>query len=292
MSVEYFREIHSGRGGGDSIENAQAEQQYTRVFRCKTTAASDDSATVLADANCPKYGAAHPGNAFAFVRNRSARQETMSKLVWIVQINYSTSSREWEDDPTDDPAQITWRSEQFQRVAYKDKNGEAIVNSAGDYYDPPPEKDDSRWIVTVVKNLSAVPSWVLTYQDAINSSSYTLDGLTIAARKSKMQSIEISPWQNRNGTAFRTVTFAISVAADGFELDILDQGFNKLTGSGSGQARVKITLQDDEGNTVEPSAPVLLDGAGGVLANPSPSTAIFRTHYVYNEQDFSSLPLT
>jgi hypothetical protein len=51
---------------------------------------------------------------------------------------------------------------------------------------------------------------------------------------------------------------------------------------------VAISLDDG----TEPSTPALLDGSGGVLSNPSPSTAVFKTFNAYKTRTFSSLPLS
>ena len=72
---------------------------------------------------------------------------------WTVTAEYS-SEFTLAENPTNDPATITWGSEQFQRVVVVDKEGDAVVNSAGDPFDPPIMADDSRRVVTVTKNLN------------------------------------------------------------------------------------------------------------------------------------------
>jgi len=288
MSVIYFREIAQGRSGSDSVNAQSGEQTYVRMYRAKTDSNTDTAATVLASASCPTYGSAHPSNAYAYVKSRRATQETHCDTFWIVQIDYSTSSRQYQSSPLSDPAEITWRSEQFQRVAYKDTDGNAIVNSASDFYDPPPERDDSRWVATITKKVAAVPYWLLSYQDAINDGPFVIDGLTVEKHKAKIQDIQISRWDSRDGVRFRTLTISMTMAKDGFELELLDQGFNKL----DGDDQVKIKIEDDDGESVEPTGPVLLDGSGGVLSSPSPANAVFRSHDVYEEKNFNMLPLT
>jgi hypothetical protein len=46
----------------------------------------------------------------------------------------------------------------------------------------------------------------------------------------------------------------------------------------------------NKGDTEEVTQPVPLDGAGDVLADPTPSTAIFGNFTIYDELDFSALP--
>jgi hypothetical protein len=126
----------------------------------------------------------------------------------------------------------------------------------------------------------------MTYQDAVNSSSFVVDGVTIGAGLAKMQNISVSPRQSRNGTSFRTVTFSIHLQKQGWQSKQLDAGFRQI---GYGGALENIR---NEGDDELPAAPVPLDGSGVALTDPSPSTAVYRTDTVYEAKDFSALPLT
>jgi len=297
MSCISFKEIHDGRAASDDVGDKETTVSYVRVFRAETSLATDDATAIKAHASCPSLGAAHPNNTYARLRNRQFRNETFSKKVWIVTLTYSTKGTDVsggsQTNPLDTTTRITWRSEQFQKVAIKDKDGNAILNSAQDEYDPPPEKDDSRWIATITKNMVAVPSWLLNYQDAVNSSGFMIDGLSVPARRAKVQSIEIGGWQFQDPYSYRQVTIGIAISRDEYTLKPRDQGFNKLVGG----KRVKIMIPelDDNGKktarTMEPSVPVALNGSGAVVESPTLANAHFNTHYVYNEANFSVLPL-
>jgi hypothetical protein len=207
---------------------------------------------------------------------------------WIVTAEYS-SERELTENPTSEPAAITWTSEQFQKRAVIDKNGHAIVNSAGDPFDPPLMMDDSRRVVTIIKNLAVVPSWILTYQDAVNISSFTVDGITIGAGYAKVQSVTVGEKQKRNGTAFRVVTLVMHLQKTGWAITHEDVGFREI-GSASGYAdRINIlNTGDDE----RPTAPVPLDGAGAQQSDPVASSIVIRSFDVYEQKDFTVLPLS
>ena len=291
MSVLTFKEIHNGRSGSDSVNDKGIEVKYVRVYRVTTDDATDTAEDILSHASCPGWGNYHPDNTHAFVKSRTATNEAFSKKVWIATIQYSTSSKEYQSSPLDDPAKVTWDTEQFQRVAFKDKDGDAIVNSATDFYDPPPERDDSRWAVVVSKNVAAVPTWLIDYQDAINSVPFVIGGLTIAAYAAKMQAIRICDIQWRESVSFYVLTMTITLAKDTHILKVLDQGFNKLVSGSGGDTLTKIFIPDADGTDVEATTPVLLDGSGAQLTSPSPSTAVFNEHHVYAELDFNALPL-
>src|SRR5690606_12088820 len=95
----------------------------------------------------------------------------------------------------------------------------------------------------------------------------------------------------RNDIEFRTVTVAVAVADDGdsslnWDLSLLDQGFRIK----DGDELKDILIEDEDGNKERPSKPVLLDGSGGQLSDPSPSTAEFLDYEVTQKLDFSIFP--
>jgi hypothetical protein len=282
MAISTFKEIHNGRLGSEKLSSGGVIATYTRVFRAVTDTVTDEAATIMSDPQCPKKGIArYPWNTYAYCDEVSPVQDDRSKNIWIVTVRYTTK-REYASNPLSDPAEIEWASAQFQRVASKDKDGNAIVNSAGDPYDPPPMRDDSRWVVTVRKNLAAVPSWLLTFQDAVNSSGFTLDGLAVGTRLAKMQGIRIGKWQHRNSQPYRVLTMVIHLAKDNWDLKVQDVGFRRKDGAD----RVPILK-----NGIKPTAPVPLNGSGDVLADPTPATVKFNIYEVYDEQNFNNLPL-
>ena len=280
MTTTLKEEIPSGR----TARNSKGARTYTRKFRVTSNDKTDGPFEVGSTSGLPLIGSAHPEDANAFCIELTV-ENTEPYAGWTVTANYS-DERVIDDNPTDDAAEINWGSEQFQKVAVVDRDGNLIVNSAGDLFDPPAMIDDSRRVVTVSKNLATVPSWILDYQDAINSDTFTIDGISIGVGKAKMQAVTVGPKQRRNSTVFRTVTFTIHLQRDGWVLDILDAGFNRIP-TGDTSNRVPITLDG-----VLPSAPYPLNGAGAPLKNPSPTNCVFRSFNVYKTRTFSTLPLT
>lgn len=280
MTTTLKEEIPSGR----TARNSKGARTYTRKFRVTSNDKTDGPFEVGSTSGLPLIGSAHPEDANAFCIELTV-ENTEPYAGWTVTANYS-DERVIDDNPTDDAAEINWGSEQFQKVAVVDRDGNLIVNSAGDLFDPPAMIDDSRRVVTVSKNLATVPSWILDYQDAINSDTFTIDGISIGVGKAKMQAVTVGPKQRRNSTVFRTVNFTIHLQRDGWVLDILDAGFNRIP-TGDTSNRVPITLDG-----VLPSAPYPLNGAGAPLKNPSPTNCVFRSFNVYKTRTFSTLPLT
>lgn len=285
MTITYLGELHG------PATNTKGARSYTRSFKLQTSAKTERAYHVGSHASLPVIGETHPDDAAAWCTTLQV-EPTDPWKGWTVTAEYSTE-RELAEDPTDDPADITWGSEQFQKPAITNYAGEAIVNSAGDPFDPPIMIDDSRPYVTISKNLASVPVWVMTYQDAVNSASFTVDGVTVAAGLAKMQNIAVTRPQSRNGTSYRTVTFTIHLQKQGWITKTLDAGFREIAdGSGTGSGNAVLQNIRNPGDGELPAAPVPLDGNGRAIDYPTPDNAQYRFDAVYETKDFSALPLS
>lgn len=280
MAVTYVGELSEGR----RAQNDRGIRTYTRVFRLTTSSQSDNAFTVGSNGSLPVIGNTFPSDGNAYCTNLDV-QCIRGWRIWDVTATYSTE-RVLNTVPTSDPTYITWDTEQFQKPATQDKDGKGVVNSAGDPFIPAEQMDDSRRIVTVQKNLANVPTWILSYQDAVNSDTFTIDGRSIAIGEAKMQRVSVGPPEIRNGTTFRQVTFVIALRRDGWAYKILDQGFNEKDPADTTK-RKAIYI-----NGQLPSSPVLLDGTGKAQTDPKTANAVYLTFNVYKQQAFSSLPLT
>jgi len=269
--------------------NDMGKRSYTRAWTVVTSSRTDDAYTAGSASGLPVIGNTHPSDANAFCTQLAVTQKSGWR-VWTVTATYSTE-RELNTNPTSDPAVINWNSEQFQRPAVFDRNGNLIVNSAGDPFDPPLMMDDSRRVVMVQKNLAVVPSWILDYQDAVNSDVFTIDGISVAIGRAKMQAVTVGPVERRSSTVFRTVNFTIHLQRDGWALEPLDAGFREFVTTDSvPEPELKNIL--NRGDQQPVAAPVPLDGEGKALDNPTPTNCVFLTYHVYKTRAFSSLPLT
>lgn len=234
-----------------------------------------------------------PGSPILSCRHVKPEQDKSAPLKWIVTAEYSSEplnqgdkDEVQEDDPTLRPARIKWSTNKYLKAVDRDINGKAIVNSVGDYFDPPVELDRSHWTVTVQKNLSWVPSWVTAFDNAINSRSFQIQGITFDALTCRIDELEISEPQEQNDIEFVVLTYKIEYRQEGYKVKVLDQGFRKFFGAVNPKI-VKAT--SDDGSDV--TSPVLLNGSGYQLSNPSPATAVYLSFDGYYQQDFNLLPL-
>lgn len=267
-----------------------ATQTVTRSWLVKTDNKNDTDQDIKSSGLIPDLYDALPGNSALTVRQIAIRQKSESPFAWVVTCTYSneTDSEEIEQrvtalNPMDRRAKLSWSSNQYTLAIHKDINGNAILNSAGDYFiDPPPEIQVSRWTVTVTKNLLAIPAWLLLYQDAINSGPFVVGGLTVNAGCARLVGMQISDLQKENGFEFYPLSITMEFRKEGWKLKLLNQGYKQRGGA---------SCVTKEGIPV--TSPACLD-ASGMQIDPDdvdPETATYLDFDVYESLDFSVLPL-
>lgn len=278
MAVTYIGPMPDGEEGTNEL----GVRRYTRQFSLNTSSELDGPYAVGSHPSLPKVGSAHYEDSGAWCRSlRVARATAKDKFNWIVTASYD-SSFELTENPLSQPAQISWDGENFEEVAVFDRDGKAVLNSAGDPFENL-FRERTRRVVSVVKNVAAVPDWILNSEDAVNSALFLLDGFSIPVGKAKLAAPRLGPWQSRNNTRYREMTMVIKLNKDGWAAQPLDAGFRYK----SGTDRKIITNTDG----TLPTSPVCLDGSGAVLANPSPVNAVFGSFNLYPAYDFNLLPL-
>lgn len=275
--------FHGIKPESRTATNSKGIRTYRRTYILTSTDIAEGEYSVGSHPSLPIIGEAHDEDAAAYCQELTITQ-TNGYVGWEATATWSTEYV-LATDPTNDDAIIEWQTEQFQRPCVFDRDGDAVVNSAGDPFDPPVMMDDSRRVIVITKNLSVVPSYILTYQDAVNISSFSVDGITVGAGLAKVQQVNVGGRQNRNGTDFRTVTIIIHVEKGGWDLSPLDAGFRVL-----GPSNTRQNILND-GDNERPTAPVPLDGAGGLLFNPGPTNGVYIPVFPYELKDFSALPL-
>lgn len=308
MSVTAWHLINDGRGGEETYQDdGTTVTTRTRQWRVDTSDPLNDDVTVMSDAAAPKIGTAHPNHASCKCISRSCQPESRGqKQQWIFTARYSTK-HDIDENPLDDPAKTEWSSETFQTPVWETIDGKGIVNSAGDPFDPPAEKDDSRWTSVTRKNVvTSVPNWIFAYQDAVNSDSFTIDGVDVEAGWAKVSAIHLSEVQERNDIEYRVLTVTIHYRGESegvgsgsgsygagsgsdsilpWDLNLLDCGFNEIDDSGSSATNKRVKIKDKDG--LEVTSPVNLDGEGHELETPTLDNAVFLQFQVYHEKAFS-----
>lgn len=243
----------------------------------------------------------HPSSPILLCRTLEPVQTAESPLKWIITADYSSEPLTIQQQqaqftpPLQRPAKISWRTNKYQQAIDKDVNGKAVINSAGDPFDPTMEVKRSKWLCTIIKNVAGVPPQIISFADGVNSAAFMVQGLSIPPLAARLDEINISELQEEvDGTGEHWQYFVFSWS---FELELikdwrlrpLDCGF-RANIPGDGTKRQMIL--DDNQPPQPVSSPALLDGNGYKLANPSRSNAVFLSFVGYPEIDLNAFPLS
>ena len=277
MSVNYL-----GPGPSRSAQNSKGIRTYTRTGLFETTSISDGEYAVGSHVSVPNIGSVHPEDSLAWCVSIQV-ENTNPWKGWTVTATWD-STIEVAENPLFEPAVIEWDGENFEEALTFDRDGYGVLNSAGDPFENA-MRERTRRVVSVMKNVASVPSWIITSEDAVNSSAFNLDGISVPANMAKLGAPRIGRWQKRNNVSYREMSLIIKLNKDTWKFRPLDVGYHFKTGLGDLKR-----ITSDDGTDV--TTPVCLDGNGLVLANPSPSNAVYGTFNTYPAYDFSVLPLT
>ena len=281
VDIEGITGTHERRG----------KKTFVVPYNVTTDDTSDGPDTVCSAAGLPdildSYAVGNDSVAGALLSSKSARRaSSKDRKQWVVTCNYSTL--EGDDDseaenPLDRPLDISWGSNSYTEPVDKDINGDPIDSSAGEPFDPSVERENSRPVLTVVKNqASFTASTKLDYENRINADTF----YGAEPGWAKMADIQAQK-AYENGVSYWRVTYQIEFKPGGWTKEVLDQGFYKLTTTGEGEsATTQKELIKDKDN-LPLNQPALLDGSGGELAaNADP---VFLDFEVYETAVFGQL---
>lgn len=249
-------EVWQGRAGGYDTEG---KRDHVRMIRCETTARADDDLTVAdyLHNNGYRIGGPHPNDPLSFLHRIDPRNQTFSPNVWLSTLNYSRRRRD-PDDPLDDPVEISITNEKQQIPVW-------AFNSAGDLYDPLPLRDSNIKVANVTVTVPGnIPTTVLNFEDAVNTDTYTIGGLTVAPFKSKCSPFDVSIEKDRLGQPMRIMRFGIQISRRDLRLNALDMGWRELDADGNVVKIPNITV------------PAILNGSGHAVANPTVFDQVFN----------------
>jgi hypothetical protein len=301
------------------------DSEFEIPYNIITNGFADSGGTIEQSGCLHARFTSHPDNIFATLRRISCRRDPKShwtRAVWRAVEHYSSvplTEKEEEQavNPLDRAAYIDWVSTPYQVPILMGavtsgslETIEPIVNSAGDTPDPVPEKTEYYWVANVVKNVTTIPSWVLTgeYAGSVNIAPFLIEGATVEAECARLIDLRVSKKMKENDVRFRQLSFSLEFRArreqrnneDGslmtsddppppFNLELPDIGLHGLDKSNIPFVRTKFMTDDTPPRSV--SQPVLMDGAGGKLDDPSPYTMILKNWRIMRKKDFTVLPL-
>lgn len=278
MAVVNSWVMWTGRGADSKTD----ETTFVRLIGVTTNDASDDEDVVYAYINTT-YGIAHGaqllGKAAWCISIKIDNNN--GPFGWIATCTFS-SKVELASLPENDPVEIDWDEEDIQVPVLKDRNGEAVLNSAGDFPDPLPVADDSILVANITFKTAATGAVLKAFRKSINSDAFTIDGVTVSAKHARVRRIKLGKVKYRGSNPYRDGSIQLAIlddSEDDWEIRWLDAGYRYVDAG----KRKKIT---SDGDDTEPTTPVMLDGSGGILASPSPATAVFNVTPYYRLKTF------
>lgn len=302
MAITSVKEIWNGRTG--EVTAKKYQRAYVRTFRILTDSRLDGPVTILASRLLPRLGTLYiePSGRVDFgvsLKHKKCKIDQSEPLAWEVSCEYDNEpadpekSQEQEskdensdkqaDDPNDRFTEVSFSFHQFQKAIQKDLDGKAIANSAGAPFNPPVEIDDSRPVITVKRNEAAFNFGVAGgFKDCVNAGGY----MGYGAGQVKLFNISATRKYAENKISWE-VSYEFHVRPEGWQLQLLDQGFWELPAAGQEAAN-----RDFKDNNVL-QHPMLLDGNGKRL-KPAPGQNIqgtFLNFRVYPKADFNALGL-
>lgn len=286
MSVVSVREIWPGRDGDTEFGKVR---NHKRVWRVLTNSHGDDDTVVANASGLPQPYEQHPGDPGARATKQTVSQDSASPRKWLVTVEYSTGTQQQEEDddnPLNERVKRSWSVQKLTRIVEKDTDGKAVLNKAGDPFDPPIEVPRSITTIKFVRNEASFSgSTIRRYMDKINSRPF--GGADINC----VRCDNITADENfKNGLSYVTVTYEFTEDPLGWQPKILNAGFRAYTEDNDHVLQGPYKIMGADGKDID--KPVPLDSRGKEIPNAQlPDAAVFLTVKAYYTVDFNALGL-
>lgn len=285
----------SGKGFNRSVERT-----YSRAFLIETTDSKDPAAVALGAPGLPPIGSQFTsGSVFdPEARVTSLRPSRLAPKAWRVDVEYSTESPD-DQDPLNHRPEMSFSFQTFRVPIVgeldQDAAGDAVKvfkgamkNTAGQIFDPPPEMDESRPVLKIVRNEPTFnPIVAMTFQDAVNAVGWG----GAKARQIKVQSISTSGRKTEKVGAvtyeYYPVTYELHYKRETWDVRLLNWGWYYLTAAGADPTD-PANLIDFKDASGKPTKGLLADNGTALAAGAKPT---YVTKRVYKELSFQLLNL-
>lgn len=286
MSVTDVQPLHE-QATGEML--ADGTRLYTLPWRVLTNDNLDGMRTVLEAADLPIIGSTYDyGNdsdPAAICISKGAGRLGDSRTAWIVTTKYTNNLGPGtvatvsppDPNPLLRPATYQRGGVMFTKPLTRDRNGNLVRNSAGDPYVDRPDVNDAHYQIQITKNvLSYSDEEAMQYMCAVNSDVF----LDAAARKWQVIGFSGDGPLIENGYVYWTKVVTVIYSFEGWDIELLEQGYRVIRGSQAYE-----TLE----NGTKITDPVLLDENGEEVGPTGAPT--YRTWEYYRELPFAALGL-
>jgi hypothetical protein len=194
-----------------------------------------------------------------------------------------------EIHPLSRPADISWGGAEITEVRRYDVDGNALCNSAGQFFEDLPEFFIRGGEVRITQNEAANPATkCVTYSYTTNDGTW----YGVAAGNAligKIEADKVTETYDGNEITYWRVSYPIAFRRDGWGFKTYDIGYKYLDDND------ELICDFDKNGTPTPT-PVKLDGNGGRLSDQTANAVEWPTtpatgFKVYEESDFASLSI-
>jgi hypothetical protein len=293
MAIIAVTELYESRAA--SI-NRMYERTYTRVFEVITSDDAVGGFAVRTASGIPQIGNSYHNLAdpydplYEFDRGAFCDEVSAecigggegAGIVWRVSCTYSNYIP-LDVDPTLWKIKVTFSGERTERVVDFDRHGNPVINSAGDRYAEPVTVDDHITTMLIVRNelvSTYSPALASLFSDTINDA--TWNGFPKGYCKMGIISTSDPQYDSNSQRYYYTVTYPVSIGRKPWRKDLLDQGYNVLSGSYGAEKPIPYMVG---GQPV--SDPIPLDGYGHWIGEGG--SPVTLTYEVFDEADWSGL---
>ena len=280
--------------------NRTTERRYRRRFLVKTTDSKDPASVALLAPGLPGLGTQYvSGPVFdPEARVVSLRPQRLHRRAWHVDVEYSTETDDG-DDPLNREPRMSFNFQTFRVPIVgeldQDAAGDAdkvfkgaMRTTAGEIFDPPPEMDESRPVLKIVRNESTFkPLTAMLFQDAVNEAPWG----GAQARQVKVNRISTSGKESEkiNGFTYEyyPVTYELHYKRETWDIRLLNAGWYYLNAAGADPTDPDnlVEFKDSSG---KPRKGLLADD-GTALADGEAVTYVRKR--AYKELNFNLLNL-
>lgn len=336
---------------GESAESTPNKRIYIAVYQIESDDPEESPGVVANYSGLPVFGSSYPGDAAAVCVSRAPERSGDSRMFWMVNVRWETPDKQDDKDdnqddtqrpdddgnPSDDP--FSWRDKwelsgslrtkpatnciirtsNISKIRKINSEGPA-VNAAGTVFDPPPEIDDTMYVLTITKIKKEFPTDdFLNFKDAVNKDEVTITKpgfvRTFDRYTLKLAAITGSQQYHRNKKGqeilYVPVVYPLQINWDGWRENLANLGLDRRLvdgdrddlgrqigySPGSGftlpdgttfNGPFHTRIRDPDGHATQ--KPVLLDFNGQPLQPGKPPLYLLYSKYI-NEREFGPLNL-
>lgn len=259
MAIEY--ELIGSPSGvaRSSTQDADWKRTYVQHWRAITDNPLIGPGEVRANAPVAigqTYNAGTESDSGSYCQQIAVSEDTTADdgCQWIISAQYGPFDvmSQAPEVPFTQRPKLSFGFSEFQQVQTVDANGDAILNSAGDPFNPPLMEDVSWPIMTITRNEPGFNlGLVATAKGKINA----LPWFGRPAKWWRCLNIAGDEAQDPDGAIYFVVTYQFALNPNEWTAEVLDQGMRELNSNGE-----RVAILDKYGNKVTEPWPLNEDG--------------------------------